>query len=469
MEDQQDWLEQLQDAVNAKAGVLESKEMARLKELFGIYQTYFENIYNILIKKSVIQEDPYKYDEKISEVSTPSDAEFLDSERQDQMGQRLSSYHSQLDFLNTYYQFSVDFLDLGRIKRILSLIGYVNWARLNDVKANIVSKTLDDFINRVKMGTDNLSSQILADALVQLEKRTAEMKQILKEMTAFHRESYKLELRKNVLPNIKLQNAGLENGVKSIKQAFAKHLEGVPFYTELAQEVVNEELSATASELKDNVLKKLAVKDDAPKKKSKQKSFKELLLQAIRFMAAAGFQLEDVINKLTDNHIALSSRKLSFGEKVGRMFKRFSGGSADNQVYEIEYFDVDNSSTKTESIQYGTFLEDLRKKARMYSSLTVRSSPAVRKLMAASEDRIYEFLNRHLGALQALQRRLIGLNDFFKSEMPTDVSSKYRGLKVELSAIKNSILKSNQAKHEYTAAKEEQEQMKRLGIKLEDC
>ena len=66
--EQSSWLVQLQEAVAQKAEQIESREMPRLKELCGIYQTYFESVYNILIKKSLIQADPYKYDEKISEV-----------------------------------------------------------------------------------------------------------------------------------------------------------------------------------------------------------------------------------------------------------------------------------------------------------------------------------------------------------------------------------------------------------------
>ena len=69
-------------------------------------------IYNVILKKGFIHEDPYKHETKISEISNPPDDHFMDSTKDDQMSIRLSMFDSQLDFLLNYYQFSVEFLDL---------------------------------------------------------------------------------------------------------------------------------------------------------------------------------------------------------------------------------------------------------------------------------------------------------------------------------------------------------------------
>jgi hypothetical protein len=37
-----------------------------------------------------------------------------------------------------------------------------------------------------------------------------------------------------------------------------------------------------------------------------------------------------------------------------------------------------------------------------------------------------------------------------------------------MTAVKNSLIKANKKKHEYVSMKEEAEQMKRLGIKVDD-
>ena len=94
-----------------------------------------------------------------------------------------------------------------------------------------------------------------------------------------------------------------------------------------------------------------------------------------------------------------------------------------------------------------------------------KASQIFRRIEQSTEERIFEFLNRYLIELQLVHRRMSGLITYFKSEMSKDKRSKIRGIKLELNSIKNSIVKANQKKHEYVAIKEEEEQMKRLGLK----
>jgi hypothetical protein len=466
MEENQKWLEKLQNALSAKQESIETRDLPALKRHFSLYKSYFEGIYNILLKKSLIQEDPYKYDEKITDVTTPPEKDFLESEKHSQMSQRLASYHSNLDFLNSYYQFSLDFLDLGRIKRILSFIDYINWTHLSGPDTNIVSRTLDEFVAKINLGTDSMSSQLLLESFTQLDQVTKQIKLILRDMTSYHREAYKLEVRKRIISHLEAGSAGQENGLQAVRQVFPNYMEGRAFYPELVQEVLDEDFSPQGDELKQGVLRKLAIRQAASKRKSRKVPHKEILLKAVRLMATSGFQLEDVVNKMTDNHLALESRKLNLGGKLRKFFRKLIGRSEENKLYEIAYFDVTTSSNRTESIQYSTFMQDLRKKAKLFTTLANQSSAATQKLVAASEETILQFLNKNISSLQTLHRRLIGFNDYFKNEIPKDKDSrgKFRGLRVELSAVKNSIIKANQAKHEYVTVKEEQDQMKRLGM-----
>jgi hypothetical protein len=43
------------------------------------------------------------------------------------MSIRVSQFEAYLDFLNNYYQFSCDFLTMGRIKRILALVNVLQF------------------------------------------------------------------------------------------------------------------------------------------------------------------------------------------------------------------------------------------------------------------------------------------------------------------------------------------------------
>jgi hypothetical protein len=393
----------------------------------------------------------------------------LESEKQIQMNQRLASFHSNLDFLNTYYQFSVDFLDLNRIKRILAFINYIGWTHLSAPDANVVSRTLDEYVAKINLGTDSISSQLLLESFSRLDGVSKQIRTVLRDLAAYHREAYKLQVRKGVLPQVDAASLNQESGSAVVKEAFPRLMEGSPFYPELIQEIIDEEFSAQGEELKEGVIRKLAIRQAAPKKKKQKVSQKETLLKAVRLMATSGYQLQDVLNKMADNHSALEERRSSFGARLRRIFQKVFRKNRANTIYDISYLDVTTSTRKSESIPYSEFMQDLAKKAKLFAALAHQNSAAAQKLAAAPEEKILGFLNKNISSLQSLHRRLTGFNDYFKGEIPSDRrgKSKFRGLRVELSAVKNSIIKANQAKHEYEAVKEEQDQMKQLGVQQE--
>ena len=119
------------EVLSKRQEYLDGSLMPKLKDLFHSYHSAFQSIYNVLLKKGLIHEDPYKYDQKISEVSNPPEGPFLESEKADQLSIRLSTYESQLDFLTNYYQFSTDFLTMNRVKRLVAFVKYIRWDSLS--------------------------------------------------------------------------------------------------------------------------------------------------------------------------------------------------------------------------------------------------------------------------------------------------------------------------------------------------
>jgi hypothetical protein len=115
-----------------------------------------------------------------------------------------------------------------------------------------------------------------------------------------------------------------------------------------------------------------------------------------------------------------------------------------------------------EKINFNQFREDLTKKTRILASFM--RGPAYNKLAAMSEDQIIGYLERNIRDVQFIHKTLSALDDYFKANAVSDDREKIKGIKPELSTIKNSIVKSNQLRFEYSAQKEEDEQMQRLGI-----
>ena len=238
----EDFSNKLALAIEMRKKHLEKEKLPKLKELFRLFHTSFTNIYNVLLRKGLVTEDPYKNDLKISDVGAPTGSPFMESEKSEQMSIRLSHYESQLDFLHNYYQFSVDFLTIKRIKGIIELINYIQWIKLSENSTNIYTRVTAELVNKIKKGTDTLSANIINDAQNQLLKLSKETQQTLKEVTSLQREIYKLEVRDRILAKLKLDSFSpgdkIEEGFKQIKKLFPQEMAGYSFYPELIRELI---------------------------------------------------------------------------------------------------------------------------------------------------------------------------------------------------------------------------------------
>ena len=82
-----------------------------------------------------------------------------------------------------------------------------------------------------------------------------------------------------------------------------------------------------------------------------------------------------------------------------------------------------------------------------------------------SEDKVLEYVNQQISECNRMLKVMNGLDEFFKNApLPSD-RSKIKGLKMEITALKNSVVKANQHRSEYSAYMEEEAQLKKLGIK----
>jgi hypothetical protein len=115
-----------------------------------------------------------------------------------------------------------------------------------------------------------------------------------------------------------------------------------------------------------------------------------------------------------------------------------------------------------EKVNFYQFREDLEKKIRFLASLM--RGPAYQKLSAMTEEQIIGYLEKNISEMQTYHRTLSALDEFFKTKVSSENRGKIKGIKPELSALKNSYVKANQLRYEYSAQKEEEEQLKRLGV-----
>ncbi|MBP7264031.1 MAG: hypothetical protein KBB32_07640 [Spirochaetia bacterium] len=463
------YLQQLDQALRVKIDYMDRVELKQLKDDFKLFQTAYQAVYNVLLRKGLIHEDPYKYELKISEVGTPPEGPFTESEKMDQLCVRLSQFDSYLEFLNNYYQFSVDFLTMGRIKRLAALTKYFNFVQFTENSPHINTRYLAELVTLIRKGSDPLSGGILNESLLQLDKTTKKIFAALKTLTLVHKERYKLELRSRAMAGMEIDRTQAvthkDDVVRKIRQRFAELAPDKPFYPELAEEVLLEDYSAESDALRDAIIRGLGVAEEK-KSQGAEKNFKAIILEGARILVGAGFQLGDAVQKLQDNQVLLESQDRGFMTKVRKALRQMFGRKSEHVVHEVEYIDPVSGERKNDVVDFTELEENAGRRAQSLSAMVSRSSAASKRLEGATEDQAYKFLEKGIEDLQAFYRTFYGLEEFFKGTITDpEFKGRVRSIGVELSSIKNAFIKANQKRHEYIAQKEEVEQMKRLGIR----
>jgi hypothetical protein len=446
----------LQQVLLERKDWLDRTELPKLKENLRTFHTSFASLYNIYLKKKLIDEDPYKQETKINELEVPDGSAFNDAKRVEQLSIRLSNYDNQLDFLVNFYQLGMDFLNLERLKRILGLIRYIDWAGFSPDSQSIMTKAVAEMTNQSKAGVDTLTLSIIGEGLSKLSKLTATIVTELKNLNIYYRESYKLNVRQKISQSMSAGEANLEN----IKKKMPAAMPGSPLYKELIDEIIKEDYSNSGTDLKDSILNQLKVPTEKQKAQKAAVNYKAILMDGIQVIGGASVSLNEVAAKLDENQGIMESRKKGFLQAIKELIRQITNAEPEEVIYNLEYLDQAKGALVKEQVNFHQLRDDMDKKSRILASF-VRGA-AYNKLMAMPEDQVIRHLENNIRDVQTMHKILNALDDFFKSAITGD--EKAKGIKPELSALKNTIVKANQLKYEYSAQKEEEDQMKRLGL-----
>ena len=447
------------EALKSRREWLEKNDLPKLKDELRNFHSAFSTIYSMLLKKGQLNADPYKNEAKVGDMQIPSMEEFSESSKE-QFSIRLSNYDNQLDFLVNFYQFSLEFFTLEKIRIILGLIKYIEWTKLSASIQNPNTRAMVEVITNIRAGTDHMATKIINESVQNLSKSTNTSIGYLKNCSDFNKQFYKYEVRTNVIGQLPAQGPA---DMTQIRKHFAALMPGRPFYTELIEEIIKEDSPAEGPELKKMILKGLEVAGNKPKQEKKAAPSKLLLFDGFKDLGSLHTEFRGILLKINENHTLLENAKIGFWDKFRKMMQQMVNKEPEPTIYNITYIDTSTGLPVHEKINYKEFCDELEKKIKYLSMFTVRG-PVFGKLDSMEEDQVLNLLSKNITEIQTLHTSLTALDEYFKSTASQEDRKKIQGIKPDLSTIKNGIIKANQKHYEYTAAKEEEEQFKRMGI-----
>ena len=413
----------------------------------------------MFLKKKLLNEDPYKQETRITELAVPDTGPINEARHLEQISIRFSSYDSMLDFLVNFCQFEVDYLNLDRIRKIVGLIRYIDWVSLTPDSKLPNTKIAAELVTNVKAGGDSLTLNIIGESLTKLPKCTAAIMGILRDLTIYHKETYKTNVR-SVIAGMPASEAN----AAVIKKKMNSAMHDTPFYPEFIEELIKEDYSKDGPALQEAVLKSLKIKEQKQKAEKPKTMYKDILLGGLISIGAGTGILTEIAQKLEENQAIIENREKTFWEKIKELLRSMTHSDPNEVIYELQFIDQAKGTETRENLNFHQFRADIDKKIKIYSRMNGQQGPLIVKLKTMPEEQVLGYLERAIKDMQSIHRTLTALDEFFKSSVPRKDRSRIKGIKPELASIKNCYIKANQIRHEYSAQKEEEEQMKKLGI-----
>lgn len=469
MEETSLFTNELEAVITLKQNWFNQERLQELLENYRLIYTCAKNLNELLVKKAIIVQDPYKYDKKITSITPIDNSQFSETDYSKVLGVRLSDYEMMLDYICTYVRFSVDSLTIQQIKSLQEFNKSIDWVNLVTSNTNVVTRVLSIALNNAKVNAQGVTIGLINDSV---EKSTLAMKSItliLSELADFQREVYKLTLRKDLFehPEFNKERAfsSPENELAEIRKLYTRVMERKPFYTDLIQEIINEDQSPNKEMLRKSLLGKLLI---PTKTKSSAKKTEydpsELLINAVLMLGAMAPILQSLHMKISENFELLFYQKKSFFTKLGEILRKAFGMKEKERVCSVSIIDQRTGSSTTEKIYVSSFLKNLEKRYRIYSGIAAKGNE-YSKIVKAPKESIMNFINKQIMENQSLHTLINALDEHFKANVDTFLKMKVKGLKIDLSSYRNSIINVNKKRGEYVSYYEEIEQMKKLGIR----
>lgn len=465
-----EFLEALKKSVAEKSAALNAKEIPQMLESYRLMYTCVHNLYDLMVKRSLITPDPYKADKKLVSIQVPDNTPFADTERALVIGSRFSDYETTLDFICTYLNLSIENLNLQQIKKLSELNDCIQWTNMSMNSASPNTRGLSLVINELKQNLPIISMSLLKDSLSKSGKSISEITGILKELTVFKREEYKLKIREEIIhsPHFPLSSVSTPSEeIAEIKKLFPSVMKKTPLYNELLNEITEEDFSADKENLQQNVLERLKVRDEKPVKEKEAVNTKTIILETVRIISALSPTYALIAEKLAANTKVLEDKKNTPIQKLKVFLRQVFNIKDKPVVYRFIIEDKQKGTKIPRDIEIMTFIDNTLRKSHFLAALGTPASPESKKIAASPEEAILQFVNKQLSDNKEMLALFTAADDYFKTAASSANRSKIKGLKIDLVSVNNALVKANKRRAEYTAIVEEINQMKKLGIKDE--
>jgi len=463
------FLAELSRSLHEFGADVERTSLPALKSNLTSLRTSFESLVGLLKKKGLLSDDPYQYSEKISQIRPVPADPYMENQKNTVVSVRMHHFENQLAFLTDTFYMTLESLSLSQMRSLTQLLRYVRWESLSETHAEANTKLVAELVGKVRKSDDAVTTGLANDMVHQISLNSAKVFDALKRVNVYKREEYKHLVRSSFWSGLRFAaeevQGNAENVMGRVKKEFAAHLKGQPFIPELIKELLEEDFSPSSAHLKEETLLRLKVVKSVVEKPKIEVDPRVDLMEAVRTLATANVPLEIGIRKLHESAALMDTAQDGLGDRLRKWFRSLMGIRPKPRLIVIDLFDPGTGATKREPLDFDAFQTALASQIRILTGMANRNGASFIALSQKPEDEILAWFERQFIDVAKAVERINGVDVYFKTEVPKEKRAQVKGTKSEVAQIRTIMGNANKLRHEAVGRREEQEQLKRLGVR----
>ena len=188
-----------------------------------------------------------------------------------------------------------------------------------------------------------------------------------------------------------------------------------------------------------------------------------VLITGLRILGTTGNHFETCLTKIMANQEVIYKAHTTIFTKFWEALRRAFNIEEKKHEITLSIKDPISNLQKKEIIVIEDYIGNLTKIIRVFKGFSSGSSDIQQRLTGMSNEQLLELLNKYIVVCNSYLKTLTAMDDYYKS-VDVILRSKIKGIRIELTTVRNSVIKANQCRAEYNASVEEYSNMKELGL-----
>jgi len=411
----------------------QAKKFPKLKITLRGASTNISNLIDILIRKSLVKQDAYNYEEEKDAFSLPEEKAFLEGERGRIMFDRLKATSNALEFMANSMPENLDGFTEEYINNLVKIISYFAFNNFSGAN-NINTRTLKELVDKIIGGNDEIFKKVMQDNLKLLVDTYNSLQNFLEDITKFKKEEYKTLIRFEVFPHLppnineKLFDENQMEYTNRLEEWMKVNNSDIVFNKLWIGEAIKDCYATDDQAAFEKLVSYYKLDPESHRGEGKAASPREKLIKIILNLANTKKNIEDIYYDFDHNLKLVKNREKSFLEKLQDMLMKIMNISNQEDFFHVEYINPATKTVQKDIININDFILAIKKKILLFTELTKSTSTVYAKIHRGTEDALYKFLEDSYIELLLMKERIIGLDAEIRLITNKAIKKRFRNL-----------------------------------------